>query len=333
MGSLNELISVIVPAYGVEEYIGKCLESIIKQTYRDIEIIVVDDGSKDKSGQIAEEYAKKDSRIVVLHKDNGGLSDARNYGIKRATGKYITCIDSDDYVDDDYIEYMYDIIKKYDTKISFCQHRVVFPSKKVEERGHLGDEVLSTEKCIERILYDDILNTSAWAKLYVSSLFDIVEYPKGMLYEDIGTTYKLLMQCDKIGIGYESKYNYVLRKTSIVYGVFNPKKLDLLTMTDIMGKDVESKYPNLEKAVLRRRVYARFSTLNQMLYIDGYDDDKKNIIDFITENRLNVLKNRKAPKRDKIAIMLLGISFKLYRAVWINRQKELEIQEEVKPKT
>lgn len=314
----EELISVIVPAFGVEQYIGKCLDSIINQTYSNIEIIVVDDGSKDKSGKIADEYAQKDHRIVVYHKNNGGLSDARNFGIKKANGKYITCIDSDDYVDLDYIEYLYSTLKEYNARISFCQHRVWYPSGKIHDPGLAGTEQLPTEKCIERIMYHDILDTSAWAKLYERSLFDTIEYPKGRLFEDIGTTYKLLMQCESIAVGYESKYNYILRANSIVTGAFNEKKLDLLVMTDQMARDVEKRYPKLANAVLRRRLYARFSTLNQMLDADC-NEEKNNIISFIKIYRGKVLADKKAPGRDKIAIALLAVSLRLYRFVWNKR--------------
>lgn len=317
--TFKDLVSVIVPAFGVEQYIGKCLDSIINQTYRNIEIIVVDDGSKDKTGQIASEYAKQDCRVVVYHKENGGLSDARNYGIKRARGKYITCIDSDDYVDSDYIEYLFCTLKKYNTRIAFCQHRVLYPSGYISDPELVGTELLPTDECIERIMYHDVLDTSAWGKLYDRSLFDTVDYPKGMLFEDIGTTYKLLMQCDGIAVGYESKYNYILRVNSIVTGAFNEKKLDLLVMTDQMACDVEKYYPKLSNAVLRRRVYARFSTLNQMLESDNYEEMKA-IIAFIKMHRGKILADKKAPKRDKVAIILLAISFRLYKFVWKKRQ-------------
>ena len=117
----QDLISVIVPVYNVENYLKRCLDSIINQTYQNIEIILIDDGSTDNSGNLCEDYKKIDNRIKVVHKTNGGLSDARNTGIKKAKGKYITFVDSDDYVEYDYVEYLYNLIKKYDTNISFCK--------------------------------------------------------------------------------------------------------------------------------------------------------------------------------------------------------------------
>ena len=312
----SELISVIVPAYGVEKYIGKCLDSIIAQTYKNLEIIVIDDGSPDRSGRIAEEYAERDKRICVYHKENGGLSDARNFGIKKARGAYITCIDSDDFVDNDYVEYLYHTLKQYSARISFCQHRVIFPSGEIEDYGQQGSSQVPARKCLERIMYDDVLNTSAWAKLYEKSLFSGVQYPKGMLFEDIGTTYKLIIEAGKTAVGFESKYNYALRKKSIVYSGFEPKKLDLLTMTDQMAADVWKEFPDLENAVIRRQVYARFSTLNQMLDTKGFDAEKNRLTAFIKQYQNRVLADPKAPKRDKLAIILLNIGYPLYRAVW-----------------
>ena len=114
----EELISVIIPVYNVEKYIRYCLDSVINQTYKNLEIIIVDDGTKDSSGEIAEEYAVKDSRIKVIHKENGGLSDARNVGLDAATGKYIAFLDSDDVITLDFYEYLYNIIKEKDYDIA-----------------------------------------------------------------------------------------------------------------------------------------------------------------------------------------------------------------------
>ena len=220
----ENLISVILPIYNVSDYLDRCMKSVINQTYKNIEIIMVDDGSTDDSALKCDEYKEKDDRIVVFHKENGGLSDARNYGIKRASGNYITCIDSDDFIDLDYIEYLYNLITKYNVKMSICQHRVLYSNGKVKEFGKNGEEVLSSKKCLERMLYHDVIDTSAWAKLYDRRLFSDVEYPKGKLFEDIATTYKLMLQCDEIAVGYESKYNYLVRRDSIVNCSFNPKK-------------------------------------------------------------------------------------------------------------
>lgn len=318
----NDLISVVIPVYNVVDYLDKCLSSVINQTYENLEIILVDDGSTDSSGKICDTYSKADSRIVSLHKSNGGLSDARNYGIERAHGKYITFIDSDDYIDLDCVEYLYNLIQKYQTLMSVCQHRVIFSNGKIEDYGSLSDECLNAHDALERMLYHDVIDTSAWAKLYNRTLFKDICYPKGKVFEDIGTTYKFFIESKNIAIGYKSKYNYIMRNSSISRNSFSPSKFDLLEMTDKMATDVLKCYPDLDGAVLRRRVYARFSTLNNMLDISSYQDERNEIIKFIKGHKKEILNDPKTPKRDIIAIRLLSISFNLYRFVWKKYKKE-----------
>lgn len=317
------LISVILPIYNIERYLPKCMESLFDQTYRNLEIIMVDDGSTDRCSRLCDEYAKADERITVLHKPNGGLSDARNCGIERAKGEYITCVDPDDWVDPDYVEYLLDLLQKYGTKMSICQHRVKYDSGAVRENGRPGDEVIPAEKCLERMLYHDVIDTSACAKLYHRDLFQRVRYPKGKLFEDIGTTYALMLQCDRIAVGYESKYTYQFHRNSIVNSEFRPAKMDLLEMTDRMAGDVAAACPDLRQAVLRRQVYARFSTINQMLCARGYDRERREMISFIRRNGKAVMQNPKAPRRDKAALVLLMLNYNLYRWVWQTYQKKM----------
>lgn len=159
---MKPLISVILPIYNVAQFLPRCIESVCSQTYDNLEIILVDDGSPDDCGDICDKYAEKDNRIVVVHKQNGGLSDARNKGAEIANGEYITFIDSDDYVTDTYVEYLYSLIEKYHTRMSLCTHTVVFEKGNNIIYGNGKDEVLTTEICLERMLYDDVINTSAW---------------------------------------------------------------------------------------------------------------------------------------------------------------------------
>ena len=309
-------ISLIVPVYNVEEYMDDCLRSLVSQTFTNLEIILIDDGSTDKSGIKCDKWASLDSRIDVIHKANGGLSDARNQGIKQATGDYVVCVDSDDSVDADYVEYLYTLLKKHNPLMSICQHRVINGSKVIYTPQNSTDEVLSSKKCIERMLYHDVIDTSAWAKMYRKDLFDGIEYPYGKLFEDIATTYKLMMKSSQISVGYESKYNYMVRKDSIVSGGFNKRKLDLLEMTDKMGDDVITAYPDLSNAVMRRRVYSRFSTLNQMLYTNEYSEKKAEIINFIKDNGKTVMHDSHTPKRDKLAYISLKMGLPIYKLAW-----------------
>ena len=279
------LISVILPVYNVEKYLSECMTSLFDQTYENLEFVMVDDGSTNKEcSKMCDEFLKKDKRVVVFHKGNGGLSDARNYGIKKAKGQYVTCVDPDDIVDKDYV--------KYHCKMSICQHRVHYDNGNVKNLGSKGDEKMSNKHCLERMLYHDVIDTSAWAKLYRKDLFDDVEYPKGKLFEDIGTTYALMLKCYDVAVGYEAKYTYNFHNNSIVNGTFKMNKLDMIEMTDKMASDVLRVYPDLRDAVLRRQVYSRLSTLNQMLNADGQAVNQK-------------------------------IGYPLYRFCWLQHQKKI----------
>lgn len=311
------LISVILPIYNVEKYLPVCMESLFLQTYKNIEILMIDDGSKDNCFRLCEKYAEKDPRVKVYHKQNGGLANARNYGAEHAQGEYITYVDPDDYIDPDYVEYLFALIKKYKTKMSVCQHRIRYCNGTVKDGKRTGDEELSVSECLKKMLYHDVIDMSAWAKLYHRSLFDVIRYPDGKIFEDTATTYRLVMECDAIAIGYETKYNYLFHENSIVNSQFQLNKLDLLEATDNMVKDIVKSYPGLIEATIRRQVYARFSTLNQMLEIDGYMNIKDELIQFIKKHKRNILYNNEAPKRDKVAVLLILLNYQLYRFCWL----------------
>lgn len=313
---MKPLVSVILPVYNVEAYLERCIRSVQEQTYPNLEIILVDDGSTDRSSEMCDAFQKEDSRIIVVHKENGGLSDARNQGAAIATGEYITFIDSDDYVTPGYVEYLYYLIEKYSCEVSLCTHTVVFENGKKKIYGDGTDEVLSSRECLERMLYHDVIDTSAWAKLYRSELVKETPYPKGKLFEDIGTTYQFFLKSGKVACGYKSQYYYILRSNSIVQGSFNPQKFDMLEMTDQMARETLTVFPDLKQAVIRRRVYARFSTLNQLQDVPGYQEERTQMIAFIKQYRKEILQNSKAPRRDKLAIILLSISYSLYRMCW-----------------
>ena len=171
----KDLISVIVPVYKVEKYLEKCIESVLKQTYTNLQIILVDDGSPDNCGKICDEYAKKDSRIEVIHKINGGLSDARNVGINRANGRYIGFVDSDDYIKEDMYEKLINLIKEYDADISICNLYDVIDGKEYVRNKDNGIHEYSRIDILKEILLDKNIQSYAWNKLYKKELFDEIK--------------------------------------------------------------------------------------------------------------------------------------------------------------
>lgn len=213
---MNEKISIVVPVYNVERYIKECVESLINQDYENIEIILVDDGSIDSSGIICDDYQKNHTNVFSYHKKNGGLSDARNYGIDKANGKYITFVDGDDMVEKDYISFMYKLIKKENVKISSCG------IKKLYDNGTMKSDNFENihKKFIgnEAEIYLNVIgyfNVSACNKLFKKDLFNTIKFPKGKKSEDWFVMYKIIEKSNEIFYDSTPKYIYRQRSGSI----------------------------------------------------------------------------------------------------------------------
>lgn len=313
--SENTLISIIIPVYNVEEFIDKCIKSVINQTYKDLEIILVDDGSPDNCGNICDKYAKEDQRIKVIHKENGGLSDARNIGIHNATGKYITFIDSDDYVELDYIEYLYGLIQKYNVDISFCGYTVCYENRKHKTKALSKEYKYSKMQAYKEILYAKNFEVSAWAKMYLTEHFKDICYPKGKIFEDNDTTYKLIDKNEFVAVGFESKYNYMIRTESITKKEFTEKQLYLIEASDHMCNYL-SKYKQLSKAVTRKRCVARISTFNRMINASNRNRKEEEKLRKEILSYKKVIFDLESSTRDKISIIVLFLGTTIYKKIW-----------------
>lgn len=227
---VEPLVSIIIPVYGVEKYLEKCVKSVIKQSYKNLEILLIDDGSKDKSGKICDELSENDIRIKVYHKKNGGLSDARNYGLKHATGEYIMFVDSDDYININMVKKMIAIANSYNLDIVMCDFSIVNENDKIK----LKKEPQSSFKIYNKNQLFKLWNTDmylicnlAWNKLYRKELFDKIKFPVGKIHEDEFTVYKIVYLSKKIGYIPESLYYYYQQESSIMHNL-NEKRLNLL---------------------------------------------------------------------------------------------------------
>lgn len=223
-------ISVIVPVYKVEPYLRKCLDSILGQTYRDLEIVLVDDGSPDNCGAICDEYAAGDERIKVIHKENGGLSSARNAALDIVTGDYIGFVDSDDWVELDMFEYLLSGIQRHHADIAVCGMTEVYPDDQ-KEISWDRELVLNTEQAIAALLGPEPMENYVCNKLWKKELFQTIRFPVGCNYEDIATTYRLFELADKIVCLPLCKYLYLQRTDSIVGGRSLKNKLDYYEMS------------------------------------------------------------------------------------------------------
>lgn len=223
---VKELISIIIPIYNVKDCLKVCLDSVIHQTYANLEIILIDDGSTDGSGKIADEYAARDVRISVVHQKNQGLSASRNRGIRKAKGDYLSFIDADDFVSERFIEELYYLIKKYDAQISACSY---VHGKKCRLPSHPKRKnvvCLTADECLAQ-WHSELKNveTVVWNKLYHKDIFqnDTMIFPVGKIHEDVETEHLLIEKSNKIVFTSEILYAYLIRKNSLVNSGISPK--------------------------------------------------------------------------------------------------------------
>ena len=233
----ESLISIIIPIYKVEKYLNNCLDSIINQTYRNLEIILVDDGSPDNCPNICDEYAKKDSRIVVIHKENGGLSSARNAGLDVCTGDYISFIDSDDFVSKGFIKVLYDSLTINKADISECEFSDFVDSEQDtidntdlnNKDNSIDSKVYSSREMQLNLLNDAYVNhVVVWNKLYKKSLFENIRFPNGKVHEDEYVTYKVFSEAKAIVYINKQLYYYRKSSNSITGSNFSAKRLVVL---------------------------------------------------------------------------------------------------------
>lgn len=243
---MKELISIIVPVYNVENYIEECIKSIINQTYKNIEIIVINDGSTDRSGIICSIYADKDKRIKLINTKNNGVAKARNIGIKSATGKYITFVDSDDYVSEKYIEILYNILKKTESQISQCGAIKINSKNQVIKKLNYrkGEVKTGKEMLMDYNSMHIIENAILWNKMYEKKLFDEILFPDGRIHEDEFVTYKIIYKAKKVAIVNNELYVYRKRKNSIMEQKYNLRRLDKIIALEEKKEFFKSKNEN-----------------------------------------------------------------------------------------
>lgn len=243
----NPLISVIVPVYKVEDYLGRCVESLLAQTYENLEIILVDDGSPDNCGKICDDYAARDARVRVIHKENGGLSSARNAGIDVARGEYLGFVDSDDWVDEHTYEWLLDMALTENVKL-VCAGRYDYSSWSGEKTVGLCParrEVISGEELSKRIFLWDNVDSAAWDKLYHRSLFREIRYPLGVVSEDLPVTYRIALDAGRVGMLDKPVYYYFHRDGSITTAAFSVKSLQPSAHTEKILEYIQKEHPSL----------------------------------------------------------------------------------------
>lgn len=312
-------ISIIVPVYNVEKYLENCIESILNQTFKDFELILVDDGSTDNSGKICDIYEKKDSRIKVIHKNNGGLSSARNTGLDIACGKYVGFIDSDDSIHPRMYEMLYDLIKKYESDISCCNYKKIYDIFKDEYENVNSLEVIEMSN-IEAIknLYDKEIGVKlviACNKLYRKNLFDNIRYKVGRLHEDEFMAHRILYNSKKITYVDNELYYYLQREGSIMSKKSYKRKVDaLLSKSDRMRFCNKVGLTSMSDNICKIYEFDFFNLYKQLLNECSVNAEflKEIRRDFIL-NLYILLRQKDIHIKEKISCLIFAISPKVYR--------------------
>lgn len=277
-------ISVIVPIYKVEAYLNKCVESIVRQTYTDLEIILVDDGSPDTCPQMCDDWADKDSRIKVVHKENGGLSDARNAGLAVATGEYISFIDSDDWIEPGFMEVLLDAITNTGADIAECGTRLVDEAgNKLSGRGVKADETLSSVDALVRLVNEAGIFQTVWNKLYRRSVIGDILFEKGKYNEDDYFSYQVFDRAKKVTIVSKPMYNYLQRSGSIMGVGYNPRRLEGL-QARVLRMNYLQKYPETANLTRQNLVLDCMWHLQSILrHLEGQaqKDAKRTVLDIL----------------------------------------------------
>lgn len=311
----NDLITIIVPVYNVENYLRKCLNSIVKQTYKNVEIILIDDGSTDESGKICDEYIQKHTNLRVIHKENEGVSVARNLGISEAKGKYIIFIDGDDYIERKMIEKLYNVsITKY-AQIACCG-KILESGNKIQNINNSNEFCVDSKQAIRKFLLLDDIDASCSDKLIDITLFKNIKYPVNRRYEDMATMYKLLYKAKKIAHINYLGYHYVKREDSFINVNFDERHFDMITYSKEIKEFIYEKYPDFKKEADSYYYLQLFTILrkinnatNKMEYKNEYRQIKKEYNNQI----FKILSNKYVPVYKKI--MAICIYFNLYKII------------------
>ena len=324
------LISVIVPVYNVEKYLPKCIDSILAQTYTNLEILLVDDGAKDSSGAICDEYAQRDSRIRVIHKENGGLSDARNRGIEEARGEYFGFIDSDDYIDADMYEVLYATLEKHNADMSMCGVYELYEGQAAEQVSEIRDFACTPEEAMKIVIDGQINYAYAVNKLYRRELFDEIRYPVGKIIEDAFVILFLLEKTERVALTNARKYYYFHRENSITSRTFSKKHYDCIEAHENNYRFICEKHPSLEKTARMRLYWSRFFVLDKMLSADNVKKSEyMPLVRYIRRGAGYVIFGSILSRSRKLATLVLLFSVRAYRALLLrNNEKNKQINKQ-----
>lgn len=302
---MEPLISVIIPVYNIENYLHDCVQSLLSQTYRNLELLLIDDGSTDASGCLCDKWQQTDRRIRVIHKPNGGVADSRNTGLDAIQGEYYCFVDGDDTVQTDYIETMYSLLNEYDADIAMCMYSYTWEdgSTKRTRNGEFSDEHIfmnTGNDALMNMLYSRIYAPACWGKLFRND-GNVVRFPHYAIGEDMLFTTEHFLRAEKVIMSNRPLYNYMQHDASVMHSV-NPDKIyDLVVSGDEMLKKIPSASKDLQHAASYYIIEKNTSALMKLYEHPDQSDKIRHIKDNIKAHRKTVLFDSNAEFRTRIA--------------------------------
>lgn len=300
------LVSIIIPVYNVEEYLEQCLDSVINQTYNNLEIWLIDDGSKDSSGKICDKYKELDSRIRVIHKENGGLSSARNAALDLMKGEYVYFLDSDDFISLDLIETYINFVRKYNVDVIMGTSCEFYGN--IDINNHINrnsqPEKFSKTEALKLMLLDEKLYHSAAGPLFKSDLYTDIRFPIGMLYEDYAVTYYVILKCHSVLYIDDNRCYYRMRSGSIMNSKVTKNDMVLLDIADSVSNDMVREYPELENYAIRKKIVVNLKFYSRILDtgFDSFEKEQERIRKTIMDYEKRFLASGCARKADVLKI-------------------------------
>ncbi|QSB27960.1 glycosyltransferase family 2 protein [Flavobacterium sp. CLA17] len=312
MNNEKHLISIVIPVYKVEKYLRRCIESVLSQTYKFYELILVDDGSPDNCPAICDEYAGIYENIIVIHKENQGVSAARNSGIEAAKGKYITFIDSDDFVDESFLEILKTTLDVHNVSISMCSYKRVNDSSQIEKSKKNEVKVINDFEAMNMLL-DDQSKCAPWGKLYEINLFQDLRFPVGKIMEDMFVMPVIFEKAKFLSIGSQELYFYNQEGESITRSTFNYNKLDMVEAADFWKKHTSLHYPELSE---KASIHFFTVIINNCMYLTKADDSygKSKYYEYkaeILNSYKHIINSKYTTRNTRIKVILL--KFNLFR--------------------
>ncbi len=331
MNDMDKTVSVILPIYNVEKYLERAVESVSNQTYNNLEIILVDDGSTDSSGKICDDMSLRDNRIKVIHKQNGGLSDARNVGKRVAKGQYILFIDSDDFINEKMIEILVNNIQAYDADVSCCQYMDVYDNNSFPQYSDVRiKKLINREEFLKEYLYDTYISASVCTKLMKREISDKIDFPVGKVYEDAFYHLELAKTADRFICITKPLYYYYHRTNSITTKPYRKENMYAIEAYNNYLRYIEDTYEgklkkSLMKSALFRLIHANFGVFDKIIVEKDYKDIPEYLVvkRFLKSNVIKMIFDRNFSLSRMLGGFILLINESLYKKILLlDKQKK-----------